>query len=106
MADDDYEVISLKISWAALSILSFLLTLPARDLLQLLPWRPQNIWLWPLVPPMVILGLSILGFLFGALGLKYSAHRGMAKIGMFLNGVVLAIVLALTALWFFIVAWR
>ena len=106
MAEDDYEVIPLKVSWAALSILFFLLALPARDLLQLLPWRPQRPWIWPLVPPMVILGLSFLGLLSGLLGLKFSDRRGMARIGTFLNGVVLAIVLAIAAAWFYIVSGR
>ncbi len=105
-AEDDYEVISLKISWAVLSILFFLLTLPARDLLQLLPWRPQRIWMWPLIPPLVIFGLSLLGLLAGLLGLKFSAHKGIAKTGAFLNGVVLAIFLAIAAVWFYIVAGR
>ncbi len=102
----DYEVISLKISWAVLSILFFLLTLPARDLLQLLPWRPQRIWIWPLIPPLVILGLSLLGFFAGLLGLKFSANKGIAKTGVFLNGVVAAIILAIAAAWFYIVAGR
>ena len=106
MADDDYEVISLKISWASLSILCFLSTLPAKYLLQFLPWRPQRIWMWPLVPPLVILGLSVAGFAAGWIGLYLSANRGMAKTGMFLNGVVLAIVLAITAVWFYIVSGR
>lgn len=103
---DDYEVISLKISWASLSILFFLLTLPARDLLQLLAWRPQRIWLWPLIPPLVIFGLSLIGLLMGLLGLKLSAHKGIAKTGIFLNGVVAAIILAVAAVWFYIVAGR
>ena len=102
----DYEVISLKISWAGLSILCFLLTLPARDLLRLLPWRPERIWLWPLIPPLVILGLSCLGFLCGAIGWRFSERRGLAKTGMFLNGTVMAIVLAIAALWFYIAVGR
>ena len=106
MPDDDYEVISLKISWASLSILFFLLTLPTRDLLQLLPWRPQRIWIWPLVPPLVILGLSFLGFLSGLLGLKWSSHKGIAKTGLFLNGTVLGIILAIASVWFYIVVRR
>ncbi len=106
MPDNDYEVIQLKISWATLSILLFLLTLPARDLLQYLPWRPQRIWTWPLIPPLVILGLSFLGFLSGLVGLKWSAHKGVAKTGMFLNGAVLAIILAMAAVWFYIVSRR
>ena len=104
--ESDYEVIPLRLSWAGLSILLFLLTLPARDLLQLLPWRPEPIWVWPLIPPLVIFGLSLLGFFSGLLGLKLSARRGLARTGMFLNGVVLAIRLSIAAVWFYIVAGR
>ncbi|MCP3956221.1 MAG: hypothetical protein GY719_00015 [bacterium] len=105
-ADEDYEVISLGISWASLSILLFLLTLPANYLLPFLPWRPQRIWLWPLVPPLVILGLSFLGTVSGWLGLRFSEARGVAKAGLFLNGVVLAIVLVIAAAWIYIVSGR
>ncbi len=104
--EDDYQVISLKISWASLSIFFFLLTLPADYLLQFLPWRPRRIWMWPLVPPLAYFGLSALGFLAGWIGLKFSDRRGLAKAGMFLNGVVLAIVLAMAAVWYTIVAGR
>ena len=104
--DEDYEVISLGISWSNLSILLFLLTLPANYLLQFLPWRPDPIWLWPLVPPLVILGLSFLGAVSGLLGLRFSEARGVARAGLFLNGVVLAIVLAIAALWYYIVSGR
>ncbi len=62
--------------------------------------------MWPLVPPLVILGLSLLGFLTGLLGLRFSAHKGIAKTGMFLNGVVAAIVLAIAAAWFYIASGR
>ena len=104
--EDDYEVVSLKISWATVSLGCFLLTLPTEYLLQFLPWRPRRIWLWPLVPPLVILGLSTVGFLTGWIGLKFSARKGVAKAAMLLNGVVLAIVLAIAAAWFYIVAGR
>ena len=106
MADDDYEVIPVKISWAVLSVLCFLLTLPARYLLQFLPWRPQRIWMWPLIPPLVILGLSAVGFVAGWVGFYVSESRGVARAGMFLNGVVLAIVLAIAAAWLYIVSGR
>ncbi len=104
--EDDYQVISLKISWASLSILFFLLTLVADYLLHLQPWRPQRIWLWPLMPPLAYFGLSLLGVLSGGLGLLFSAGGGLAKAGMFLDGVVLAIFLLIAAVWFYIVAGR
>ncbi len=106
MTEEDYEVISLKISWAILSISCFLLTLPAKYLLHLLPWRPQPIWLWPLVPPVVILGLSILGFVMGWIGVRFSQRRSLAKVGMFLNAVVLTIITFMILLWFYIVGSR
>ena len=96
---DDYEVVSLQVSWSSLSILLFLLTLPAGYLLQFLPWRPHPLWLWPLVPPLVILGLSFFGLLSGWLGWKLSDAKGLAKAGVLLNGVVFAIVLAVAILW-------
>jgi hypothetical protein len=88
----EYAVVPLRLSWAALSLLFFLLTLPAKSLLQLQPWRPEKIWMWPLVPPLVIAGLSILGLVAGLLGLKLSGSRGLAKAGVLLNGVVLGCV--------------
>ena len=104
--DDDYEVVTLKVSWALVSLACFLLTLPAQYLLQFLPWRPQRIWLWPLIPPLVIFGLSMVGFLTGWLGLVTSEKKGLAKIMMLLNGVVLLIVGAVAAAWFYIASGR
>ncbi len=106
MAEEDYEVIALRISWPMVSIGCFLLTLPAKYLLGFLPWRPQPIWLWPLVPPLVIFGLSILGFVVGWIGFRYSERQGLAKVGMFLNGVVLAIVVLMILLWLYIIGVR
>lgn len=104
--DDDYEVISLSPNWVMVSLACFLLTLPAEYLLQFLPWRPRRIWLWPLIPPLVIFGLSVLGLLTGAIGLWTSEKKGMAKVALLLNGVVVAIVLGMAAIWFYIVSGR
>ncbi len=90
---DEYEVVSLRLSWGALSLVLFLLTLPARFLLRLQPWRPAQIWLWPLVPVAAIAALSFLGLVAGLLGLRFSNRPGMAKIGALLNGVVLGCIL-------------
>ncbi|MEM7351117.1 MAG: hypothetical protein AAF657_09950 [Acidobacteriota bacterium] len=105
-AESGYDVISFQVHWASLSIVLFLLALPAKYLLGFLPWRPERIWLWPLIPPLVILGLSTLGLFSGWMGYKFTDHQGMAKAGMFLNGTVLAIVLAIVAFWFYIVSVR
>ncbi len=90
----EYEVVSLRPSWGAVSLTLFLLTLPARSLLRLQPWRPEQIWMWPLVPVAAIAVLSFLGLLTGLVGLRFQAQsRGMAKIGVLLNAVVLGCIL-------------
>ncbi len=86
----EYEVVSLRLSWGAVSLVLFLLTLPAKSILRLQPWRPEQIWMWPLVPVVAIAVLSFLGLLTGLLGLRFQAKsRGMAKVAVLLNGVVL-----------------
>jgi hypothetical protein len=89
----EYAVVPLRLSWGTLSVLLFLLTLPARSLLQLQPWRPAQIWIWPLVPPLAIAALSLLGLAAGLLGLRFSAARGVARTGVLLNAVVLGCIL-------------
>ncbi len=105
-ADDDYQVISVRVSWAGLSLVFFGLTMASDYLLHLQPWRPRQIWAWPLMKPLAVLALSSLGFVAGWLGLRFSDSRGLAKAGMFLNGVPLAIVLSIALVWGWIVAWR
>lgn len=104
--EDDYEVVSFEMRWPSLSILLFLLTLATDELVELQPWRPQRIWLWPLIPPLVIAGLSFLGLVCGWIGLKVSAKKRLARTGMFLNAIVLSIVLSIVATWYYIVAVR
>ncbi|MEE8523190.1 MAG: hypothetical protein V3T72_04605 [Thermoanaerobaculia bacterium] len=89
----EYAVVPLRPSWSTLSLLFFLLTLPAKSLLNVQPWRPDQIWMWPLVPPLVIAALSALGLAAGLLGLRFSATRGLAKTGVLLNAVVFGCIL-------------
>ena len=94
---DEYEVISFRLSWGAVSLLLFLLTLPTRYLLFLQPWRPRNLYLWQVLPPIVIGALSALGLAAGLIGLRFSASRGMSRMGVLLNAVVLVIILLFLA---------
>ncbi len=89
----EYTVVSLRPSWSTLSLVFFLLTLPAKQLFQLQPWRPPYGWMMPLMPPLVIAGLSALGLATGLLGLKFSASRSLAKTGVLLNAVVFGCIL-------------
>lgn len=94
---DEYAVVSLRIGWGAASILFFGLALAARYLLDFQPWRPQRYWLWPMMRPGFIAALSALGLGSGLVGLKLSANKSLAKMGVLLNGIVLGII-ALVAL--------
>jgi hypothetical protein len=90
-----YQVVSFRPTWSSLSLLFILFQLPMPYLVTAQPWRPDPLWLWPLVRPASYLVLSILGFVCGLLGLRFSANRSAARIGTLLNGVVLG----LMALW-------
>ena len=87
---DPYDVVSLRPTWSGLSLFFLFLQLPMPYLISALPWRPNPIWLWPLIKPAAHFGLSILGFVCGLLGWR-SGGRGSARLGVLLNGVVLAL---------------
>ena len=103
---DEYQPVSLRIGWGYLSLLLFVLELVSPFLLRMQSWRPDPLWLWPLVPPAVLLVLSVLGTLSGLLGLKYSPDKGSAKLGLLLNGVVFACFLVVVGAMFVIITGR
>lgn len=84
--DDDYQVIRLKVSWGAVSIVAFTAIL----ILQLFGrWLRVSL-------PQVIFGtaaLALAGLVLGLIGLRFGQSRGAARVGAFLNGSVLGIFL-------------
>ena len=90
-----YDPVAFGLSWGGFSITFFLLDLPAPYLVRLQPWRPEEIWMWPLVTPMVLGALSLLGVICGLLGLKFSENKSMARWGLLLNGIVVGIIVLL-----------
>jgi len=90
--DDDYEVIRISISWGMLSILVFGVILTT----QLFGWRVFGLRLSQVVA--ATLPLSVAGVILGGIGLKFGRARRAAKIGIFLNGVVLLCVFSLVLL--------
>ena len=80
--ENDYQVISLSISWGLVSVLAFAAVLA----LQLLGRR-----FGVGVPQMFggTLLLSVVGLICGLVGLRVGHARGAARVGAFLNGVVL-----------------
>lgn len=102
----EYEVVSFRLSWSALSLFCFALVLPAPYLIRLQPWRPREIWLWPLIPPLVIGVLALAGLLCGLLGLRFSENKGSARWGLLLNGAVFGLILLLYVVMRLIMAGR
>ncbi len=83
--DDDYQVIRLRVSWGALSVVAFVSILS----LQMFGDR-LGISLAQMIGG--TLALSVAGFALGVIGLRFGRSRGAARAGLFLNGVVLACV--------------
>ncbi len=84
--ENDYQVISLSISWGMLSIAAFAVILT----LQLFG-RVLGVSLAQVIGATLV--LSIAGFALALIGLRFDRGRGAATVGAFLNGVVLGIFL-------------
>ncbi len=80
--DNDYQVIRLSVTWGSLSVVAFVaivvLNLGAR-------WF--GLGLFKIIG--ATMALSASGFVLGLIGLKLGNSRGAARVGAFLNGVVL-----------------
>lgn len=96
--EDGYEVVHLRPSWGGVSLLLFALSLPAPYLMHVLPWRPATVWVTPLLWVPVVVVLATLGVLCGLIGYRGTPGNGLARAGLALNGLVLAILLLFAAL--------
>ncbi len=84
--DDDYQVIRLRVSWGAVSILAFAAILTLQLFGRLLKVSLQQ----------VIFGtaaLALAGLVLGLIGMRLGRSRAAARVGAFLNGAVLGIFL-------------
>lgn len=101
--DDAYAPLEAPDILPLLSWLCFAGALVSRPLARLLPreWRvyPYGV----MMPIAVAAGLSLLGLLLAAWATRRARRRGLARIGLFLNGVVLALttLAALGLVWIF-----
>ncbi len=89
--DNDYQVIRISLNWGALSISALAVTLTVN-----VAGDNLGASFGQLVA--ATMGLSVIGLAFGLIGMKFGRHRGAARVGAFLNGVVVAIFLAIAAL--------
>lgn len=92
--DEGYSEVETTEIWPVLSLVCFAGALGAKLLTRLVPrhFRPYP---WGVLLPVAIAaGLALLGLLFAVIGLARSRGRGLARVALLVN----AIVLALTAL--------
>lgn len=91
LSDGEYGTLDFSTRWPVLSFLCFALALGARYLVQAIP---REVVGWPmrmLLPGLGVLALCFLGLIFGLLGLRKPEHRGMARVGILVNGIGLAL---------------
>ncbi|MEM7351793.1 MAG: hypothetical protein AAF657_13430 [Acidobacteriota bacterium] len=94
--DGDYEVIRLSISWGMLSLLAF------ASLLTVQLFGPRVFGMAFERAVALTLPLSLGGFVLGLVGLRYGDGPQIARLGVFLNGVVLLCIFVLLPATFFI----
>ena len=91
--EDGYEVVRLRFSWAGTSLLLFALSLPMPYIMDWIPLRLPAYWMRPAAWVPAVFLLTALGTLCAFIGYRRSANRSLAKLGLFLNGVVVGLLL-------------
>jgi hypothetical protein len=97
--EGEYGTLDLPDGWHVASLAFFALSLGARFLVKLLP---AGRYFFPrvLLPGIAVFTLAALGLICGLIGLRKIRGRGIAKVGVFLNGVVLALAVLATIVFF------
>jgi hypothetical protein len=104
--EGEYAPLDMPAGWHVVSLLCFAAALGSRFLvLVLLPARWPSSWMRPLLPGLAGLLFAVLGLVFGLLGLRNARGRSLARVGVFLNSIVLALSL-LAAFAFFAILRR
>lgn len=88
--EGEYGALDMPDAWHVASLVCFVAALGARFVVKLLP--VANAYFGRVfLPGLAVLGLAVLGVLFGLLGLRNPEGRGIARIGIFLNATVLVL---------------
>lgn len=98
--EGEYAALDLPDGWHVASLVCFLGSLAARFLVRLLPRGWPEPWMRPILPGLAVLAFSLLGILFGLLGLRSAKGRGLARIALFLNVTVFVLGLLAVAAFF------
>ena len=88
--EGEYSVLQVPDAWHVLSLVFFIAALGARFLVRFLP-QGRGIFYRPVLTAFSVPVLAGLGLLFGLVGLRNPATRGVARVAVFLNLVVLVL---------------
>jgi fumarate reductase subunit C len=87
----EYGVVSVPDAWHVLSLLCFLASLGARFVAYLMPAGLRGFFYRPVLAALLVPAFAGLGMLFGLIALRKPETRGMARIALGLNGIVLVL---------------
>jgi len=99
--EGEYSVLQVPDAWHVLSLVFFIGALGARFLVRFLP-QGRGIWFRPVLTAYLVPVLAGIGLLFGLVGLRNHATRGVARIAVFLNLIVLVLSALALAVFFWI----
>ena len=88
--EGEYAVLKVPDAWHVLSLVFFIAALGSRFLVRFLP-QGRGIWFRPVLTAYLVPVLAGIGLLFGLIGLRNPATRGVARIAVFLNLIVLVL---------------
>lgn len=81
----EYDAVTIRVHWPALSLIAFALTLP---------FDYGRLWIWPYRTAYIVGGLTAVGLLAGLVGCLDRKRRRWALFGATINGLVVALLLA------------
>jgi hypothetical protein len=99
--EGEYAVLQVPDAWHVLSLIFFIAALGARFLVQFLP-QGRGFFYRPVLTAFSVPVLAGIGLLFGLVGLRNPATRGVARVAVFLNLIVLVLSALAIAAFFYI----
>jgi len=88
--EGEYAVLQVPDAWHVLSLVFFIAALGARFLVRFLP-QGRGFFYRPVLTAFTVPVLAGLGLLFGLVALRNPATRGVARVAVFLNAIVLVL---------------
>ncbi|MFL6203364.1 MAG: hypothetical protein ACJ76J_29710 [Thermoanaerobaculia bacterium] len=99
--EGEYSVLQVPDAWHVLSLVFFIAALGSRFLVRFLP-QGRGFFYRPVLTAFTVPVLGGLGLLFGLIALRNPATRGVARVAVFLNAIVLVLSALALAAFFYI----